>query len=384
MSSDKQNEVIDKRYEFVLLFDVQDGNPNGDPDAGNLPRIDPETGHGLVTDVCIKRKVRNYVLAKHGGRQPYEIYVMERAVLNQQHARAYGAKAITLASSVEGPIPENVPDRESLIARLPEGFEAAEGDEEGTYIGKYDGSLDKAELKEALSGIKEEFGKQAHDYFKALASTTKSRKASAQERESARDWMCDKFFDIRCFGAVMTTKVNAGQVRGPVQLTFARSIDPIVSLEHSITRMAVATEEEAAKQQGDNRTMGRKATVSYALYRAYGFVSPALAERVDGRRVQGTGFTHRDLDLLWEALVSMFEHDRSAARGLMTTRALIIFEHDSKLGNERASVLFDRVQVERRDPAKPARSFADYAVKVDGADLKEVRKSVPVQASATS
>lgn len=380
MSDETKNQVIDKRYDFVLLFDVQDGNPNGDPDAGNLPRVDPDTGHGLVTDVCIKRKVRNYVLAKHGGTRPYEIYVMERAVLNQQHARAYEAREITLASPVEGPIPENVPERASLIGCLPEGFEAAEGDEEGTYVGKYDGSLDKAELKEALKRIKEQFEKQAHDYFKELASKTKSRKASAEERESVRDWMCDNFFDIRCFGAVMTTKVNAGQVRGPVQFTFARSIDPIVSLEHSITRMAVATEEEAAKQHGDNRTMGRKATVPYALYRAHGFVSPGSAERVAGRKVQGTGFTKGDLDLLWEALVSMFEHDRSAARGLMTTRALIIFEHDSKLGDERASALFDRVRVNRRDPSKPARSFDDYGVAVDSEELKEVRKSVAVRA----
>jgi len=310
MSDDGKNEIVDKRYDFVLLFDVQDGNPNGDPDAGNLPRVDPETGQGLVTDVCIKRKVRNYVLTAKSGDPGYDIFIKEKSVLNQAIAEEYKNLGVKLTKE--------------------------RGDKEP--------------------------------------------KAHGEDVDRGRSAMCSRYFDIRTFGAVMSTGANAGQVRGPVQITFARSIDPIVSLEHSITRMAVATEKEAEDQGGDNRTMGRKATVSYALYRAHGFVSPALAEKVEGRRVQGTGFTNGDLDLLWQALVAMFEHDRSAARGLMTTRALIIFEHDSKLGDERASVLFDSVQVNRRDPSKPARSFADYAVKVDGAELKEVRKSVAVSA----
>jgi CRISPR-associated protein Csd2 len=311
--------VIDKRYDFVLLFDVQDGNPNGDPDAGNLPRVDPETGHGLVTDVCLKRKVRNYVLTAKTGEPGYDIFIKEKSVLNQAIAAEYASIGIDL---------ESAPTEEAD-------------------------------------------GKKRKD----------KGKAQGNEVEKGRAAMCARYYDVRTFGAVMSTGPNAGQVRGPVQLTFARSIDPIVSLEHAITRMAVATEEEAEKQGGDNRTMGRKATVPYALYRAHGFVSPALAEKVEGRRVQGTGLTNGDRDLLWEALVSMFEHDRSAARGLMTTRALIIFEHGSKLGDERASVLFDRVQVNRRDPSKPARSFADYEVNIDGAELKEVRKSVPAKAA---
>jgi CRISPR-associated protein Csd2 len=322
MSDDDKPEVIDKRFDFVLLFDVQDGNPNGDPDAGNLPRVDPETGHGLVTDVCIKRKVRNYVLTAKNGEPGYDIFIKEKSVLNQAITAEYASIGIDL---------ESAPKEEAD-------------------------------------------GKKRKDKGKAQGS----------EVDRGRAAMCARYYDIRTFGAVMSTGPNAGQVRGPVQITFARSIDPIVSLEHSITRMAVATEEEAEKQGGDNRTMGRKATVPYALYRAHGFVSPALAEKAEGRRVQGTGLTKADLDLLWEALESMFEHDRSAARGLMTTRGLIIFEHDSKLGNERASALFDRVYVERRDAPKPARRFEDYTVKVDGEDLKEVRKSVPARASAAS
>jgi CRISPR-associated protein Csd2 len=322
MSNDKKNEVIERRYDFVLLFDVQDGNPNGDPDAGNLPRVDPETGHGLVTDVCIKRKVRNYVLTAKNGDDGYDVFIKEKSVLNQAIEKEYKSLGIDL----------------------------------------------EAKPKNDIDGKKR----------------NEKGKAQGGEVDKGRAAMCKRYYDIRTFGAVMSTGPNAGQVRGPVQLTFARSVDPIVSLEHSITRMAVATQEEAESQGGDNRTMGRKATVPYALYRAHGFVSPALAEKAEGRRVQGTGFTNADLDLLWQALVSMFEHDRSAARGIMTTRALIIFEHNSKLGDDRASTLFERVVVTRRDPARPARSFKDYAVKVDGEDLKEVQKSVLVRASSAS
>lgn len=318
--SDTKSEIIDRRCDFVLLFDVQDGNPNGDPDAGNLPRVDPETGHGLVTDVCIKRKVRNYVLTAKSGADGHDIFIKEKSILNQAIEKEYASMKIDL----------------------------------------------QAKPKDEADGKKR----------------NEKGKAQGGEVDSGRAAMCRRYFDIRTFGAVMSTGPNAGQVRGPVQLTFARSVDPIVSLEHSITRMAVATTEEAESQGGDNRTMGRKATVPYALYRAHGFVSPALAEKTEGRRVQGTGLTKDDLDLLWEALVFMFEHDRSAARGLMTTRALVIFEHDSKLGDERASSLFERVKVTRRDPSKPARRFEDYEVKVDAEQLNEVRKSVPVKARA--
>ena len=278
------------RYDFVLLFDVKDGNPNGDPDAGNLPRLDAETGHGLVTDVALKRKVRNFVGLVNGEQPPYEIYVKEKAILNNQHKRAY------------------------------------------VGIGRED----------------------------LLAGDDKKRKGG-DAVDDARAWMCRNFFDVRTFGAVMSTGINCGQVRGPIQLTFARSVDPIVASEHSITRMAVATEAEAEKQEGDNRTMGRKHTVPYGLYRAHGFVSAFLAKQ--------TGFSDDDLALFWQALCQMFEHDRSAARGEMTTRGLYVFQHDSELGNAPAHALFERVQVQRKAGVEVPRSFADYAVSVAADDL---------------
>lgn len=301
---------IQKRYDFVLLFDVQDGNPNGDPDAGNLPRVDPETGHGLVTDVCLKRKVRNYVAITRGGAEGHGIFIQEKAILNLSIAGAYAGLGIDL---------------------------------EATPKSKADGAKRKSK-GEGQGG----------------------------EVDQARAWMCARYFDVRTFGAVMSTGANAGQVRGPVQLTFSRSIQPIVTLEHAVTRMAVTTEADAEKQGGDNRTMGRKATVPYGLYRAHGFVSPALAK--------GTGFSEADLGLLWDALEGMFEHDRSAARGLMSTRALIIFEHDSALGDAPAHSLFDKVAVEAR--RSPARAFTDYEVTVDGAKLSGVRAVFPAKPAA--
>ena len=274
---------LTNRIDFVYLFDVVDGNPNGDPDAGNLPRVDAETGMGLVTDVCLKRKIRNYVQATKEGVPGYDIFIKEKAVLNSLIDKAH-----------------NTP-----------------------------------EVKEA-----------------------EDRKKTA----AARDIMCRDYFDVRTFGAVMSTGKNAGQVRGPVQLTFSRSIDPIMVSEHSITRMAVATEKEAEKQNGDNRTMGRKATVPYGLYKCEGFISANLANQ--------TGFTAEDLDVLMDALRNMFDLDRSAARGLMTARALIMFRHDSLLGNAQAGELFERVKVRRREPADSvARSFSDYVVEVDESNM---------------
>lgn len=282
--------TIQNRYDFVLLFDVKDGNPNGDPDAGNLPRVDAETGRGLVTDVSLKRKVRNYVGIVKAEQPPFEIYVKEKAILNKQHERAYVAEGISLAG------------------------------EEG------------------------------------------KRKGGGQENvDKARQWMCGNFYDVRTFGAVMSTGVNCGQVRGPVQLTFARSVDPIVAQEHSITRMAVATEAEAAKQEGDNRTMGRKHTVPYGLYVTHGFVSSHLAAQ--------TGFSEDDLALLWEALSNMFEHDRSAARGEMATRGLYVFKHDSQLGNAHAHSLFARIQTTLKQGVTVPRDFADYSVSINEADI---------------
>jgi CRISPR-associated protein Csd2 len=286
---------LKNRYDFIYLFDVKDGNPNGDPDAGNLPRVDAETGNGLVTDVCLKRKVRNYVGLVKEEQPPYEIYVKEKAVLNSQHERAYIALGIDLS-----------------------------GDE--------------------------------------------GKRKGGDKTEEARKWMCQNFYDIRTFGAVMATKVNCGQVRGPIQLTFARSIDQVIASEHSITRMAVTTKEEAEKQGGDNRTMGRKFTIPYGLYRAHGFISAPLANQ--------TGFSEEDLDLFWEALQNMFEHDRSAARGLMIAQRLIIFKHASLMGNKSAQELFNRVTVERKK--EPARDFSDYKVSLDGKELGDFKTLVSV------
>ncbi len=272
--------LIQNRYDFVLLFDVQDGNPNGDPDAGNLPRIDPETGHGLVTDVCLKRKVRNFVQLEKGGTVPFDVFVKEKAILNNL--------------------------------------------------------IDEAHEQDAVKS-----------------------KEKGEKTEAARQFMCGKYYDVRTFGAVMSTGKNAGQVRGPVQLTFARSVEQIVPLEHSITRMAVATEAEAEKQQGDNRTMGRKFTIPYALYCCHGFISAPLAAQ--------TGFNEEDLDLFWQALIHMFEHDRSAARGLMSTRKLFVFKHENKMGNAPAHQLFDLINIQRtKDSSGPARSFKNYSVEIVG------------------
>ncbi|GAB2591732.1 type I-C CRISPR-associated protein Cas7/Csd2 [Nitrincola alkalisediminis] len=273
---------LNNRYEFIFLFDVKDGNPNGDPDAGNLPRVDAETGQGLVTDVCLKRKVRNYVGLVKEETPPYEIYIKEKAVLNRNNLRAYEA----------------------------------------------------LELK--------------HE----------SKKLPKKEEDAKKvtQWMCRNFFDIRTFGAVMSTEINTGQVRGPIQINFARSIDPIVSAEHSITRMAVTTEKEAEQQSGDNRTMGRKFTVPYGLYRCHGYVSANLAKQ--------TGFSEDDLQLFWDALINMLDHDRSASRGEMSPCALYVFKHESPLGNAPARKLFELVEVKKISEG-PARSFKDYQVIVD-------------------
>ena len=269
------------RHDFVFLFDVRDANPNGDPDAGNLPRVDPETGQGLVTDVCLKRKVRNYVQTTRGGAPPHEIYFSDGAVLNRQHQRAYDHARIK-------PVSKKLPT-----------------------------DLEKAR---EITGF-----------------------------------MCSNFYDIRTFGAVMSTAVNAGQVRGPAQLSFARSIDPVVASEHAITRASVTNE----KDIDNERTMGRKFTVPYGLYRAHGFINPFLAEQ--------TGFGDDDLNLLWESLQNAFQFDQSAARpaGSMAVRALIIFEHDSKLGAAPSHKLLDAVRVRRKPDVGVPRDFADYVVEID-------------------
>jgi CRISPR-associated protein Csd2 len=287
--------AVANRYEFVYLFDVSNGNPNGDPDAGNLPRLDPETNQGLVTDVCLKRKIRNYVSLEKEGGAGYAIYMQEKSVLNNQHELAW--KALDIPA-----------DAKDGYKKLPK------------------------------------------DVVKAKELT---------------DWMCANFFDVRTFGAVMTTGVNCGQVRGPIQMAFATSIDPVVPMEISITRMAVTTQKEAEEQSGDNRTMGRKHIIPYGLYRAHGFISAKLAER--------TGFSEYDLELFWRSLINMFEHDRSAARGEMAARKLIVFKHEHPMGNAPAHVLFDTVKVERvqGEAATPARSFGDYRVSIDSESLPQ-------------
>jgi CRISPR-associated protein Csd2 len=305
--------TLSRRHDFALIFDVTNGNPNGDPDAGNLPRLDPETNHGLVSDVSLKRKIRNYVELAQNGVAGHHIYVQEGAILNDQHRKAY-------------------------VALRPDDAKAAK-----------DAKLNPKDDAEAIG---------------------------------LRDWMCANFFDVRTFGAVMSTGINCGQVKGPVQMTFASSVEPILPVEITITRMAATNEAEKKKavegadgdQRSDNRTMGRKHIVPYGLYVAHGFISAKFAER--------TGFSDADLDLLFEALASMFEHDRSAARGEMTTRRLIVFRHDNALGNAPAHRLFDRINIGRNVDGEfrplddrglgnlaPARRFSDYIVKVDTSDL---------------
>ncbi len=271
-------ELIQNRYEFVILFDVKNGNPNGDPDGGNLPRIDPETGYGIVTDVCVKRKIRNYVEIVKGDQSPYCIYVKEKSILTERRKPAY----------------------------------------------------------EAVKDVKEKQDKVSQ----------------------GRQWMCQNFFDVRTFGAVMSTKENnCGQVRGPVQIAFSQSVDPIVPLEASITRMAVETAKEAESQDGDNRMMGRKTYIPYGLYRGHGFVSAPFARQ--------TGFSEEDLELLWTALANMFDHDHSASRGEMAIQKLIVFKHNSELGSGPSHKLFSLIKVEKINGDLPARSFTDYKVTVD-------------------
>ena len=271
--------ALNNRYEFVLLIDIKDGNPNGDPDAGNMPRLDPETNQGLVTDVCLKRKIRNYVELTQGDNPGYAIYMQEKVVLNDQNKKAYTELNLK-------PEPKKLP-------------------------------------KEA-------------DKAKALTK-----------------FMCNHFFDVRTFGAVMSTEVNTGTVRGAVQLAFARSIDPVFPQEISITRMAVTNEKDVEKE----RTMGRKHIIPYGLYRVHGFISAALAEK--------TGFSEEDLELLWKSLAEMFEHDHSAARGEMASQKLIIFKHADKLGSAPAHKLFDLIKVTAKNPNIPARHFSDYNVEIN-------------------
>jgi CRISPR-associated protein Csd2 len=307
------NEIIKNRYDFVYVFDVKDGNPNGDPDAANLPRIDAETGQGIVTDVCLKRKVRNYVQLIKEAEPPYDIFVKEKSILNQAIEKAF------------------------IIVGLTE---------------KKQKEYDK-ELKDLKSKLKEEEDETKIEELKRKIAEIKEK----MNNEKARKYMCQNYYDIRAFGAVLSTGMNAGQVRGPIQLTFARSVDQILSLEHSITRMAVATEKESEEQNGENHTFGRKSIVPYGLYVAHGFISANFAKQ--------TGFSEEDLELFWKALINMFENDRSAARGLMSARKLYVFKHANELGNAPANKLFELIKIKKKDENKPARNFSDYEININ-------------------
>lgn len=348
------------RYDFVLLFDVKDGNPNGDPDAGNLPRLDAETGHGLVTDVSLKRKVRNFVTVVHQYKRPHDIYVRERAVLGRSHVEAFKDLGITLGEETRVRVPAELRTALTEIT-LPDGATLDEAEEEAIDL-VLAPDVDKKAVQNWMKEVS--LAPKMKKLFSEVLKQSKGRKPTREESDRGRDWLCKNFFDIRTFGAVLSLKSapNCGQVRGPVQLTFARSVDPVVAMEHSITRVAVATEAEAEKQQGDNRTMGRKHTIPYGLYRAHGFVAAFLARQ--------TGFDDADLALLWQALEQMFEHDRSAARGQMSTRGLYVFEHESELGNAHAHALFDRLTIGRTsDAAAPVREFGAYCATFDGRPL---------------
>lgn len=348
---------LKNRIDFVYIFDVQDGNPNGDPDAGNLPRVDAETGMGLVTDVCLKRKVRNYVQVAKECFEGYDIYVKEKAVLGRSHVAAFNALGYKLGIESKKVIPEDYIE-ELSDAILFEGLSITDEEDECSLV--VAGDADKKAINEWLK--ESDLSKKTIAFVKSVLKDAKARKQTQEETEGGRRWMCSSFYDIRTFGAVLSLKSapNCGQVRGPIQFTFARSADPIAAMEHSITRMAVATEKEAEKQGGDNRTMGRKATVPYGLYVCHGFISANLANQ--------TGFSEEDLDLFWDALKNMFDVDRSAARGLMSAQKLIVFKHDSILGNAPANKLFDLVKVQKKCDGAP-RKFEDYQITIDKDNL---------------
>jgi CRISPR-associated protein Csd2 len=298
---------MNNRYDFVYLFDCKDGNPNGDPDAANSPRIDPQDMHGLVSDVCLKRKVRNFVSLAKLGSDRHQIYVQHHGVLEAVHKAAYEALGL---SAVE------------------------------------DASVDGANAAETESGSDK--GKKG-----------KAKRQPPKDVYAARAWICERYYDVRTFGAVMSTKLfNAGQVRGPVQIAFSRSIDSILPLDLSITRVAVANEKE---KQSKDTTMGRKNLIPYGLYRCHGFISAHLARE--------TGFNEDDLALFWQALTQMFDHDRSASRGTMSPQKLVVFKHQSMLGNAPAHKLFERVAVKRKESADVARAFSDYDFTVDKVEL---------------
>ncbi len=359
-----------RRHDFVLLFDVTDGNPNGDPDGGNMPRTDAETSHGLVTDVCLKRKIRNYVStyseyeATEEQAKRLNIFVEHHGVLNNQIRRAYTEQNIPTGK------PANEQIKEAAVLEilreykhlLPAAFTFtdSEGDAEEDVIPTlaYSGELTDAELKEELEKTEEMYqNKAVKKFIDTLVKKAGKPDKSRANAEKARKWMCENFYDVRMFGAVMSTGLNAGQVRGPVQLTFSRSFDPVLPQDLAVTRVAVTDAKDAEKLQ----TIGRKTLIPYGLYMMRGFYSSALAAQ--------TGVNNEDLALFWESLIKMWDFDRSASRGLMAPRGLYVFSHESKLGNAPAHKLFDRITAKLNNPGEPPRKFSDYAVSIDEANL---------------
>ncbi|PSR13452.1 type I-C CRISPR-associated protein Cas7/Csd2, partial [filamentous cyanobacterium CCP3] len=361
------------RHDFVLLFDVVDGNPNGDPDGGNMPRTDVETSQGLVTDVALKRKIRNYIstYAEYETENNQEatrlkIFVEHRGVLNDQIRRAYIEEGIPVGKSAKEVIANEgvLTGLRDLGSNLPSAFTFVDNDEDSGEVDatlEYSGELSDDELKEFYSHEDvDELFKQNKPLSKFIKDLVKKAGKPAKNRdnaEKAQKWMCQNFYDVRMFGAVMSTGLNAGQVRGPMQLTFARSIDPVQPQDLAVTRVAVTDAKDREKLQ----TIGRKTMIPYGLYRGYGFYSPHLASK--------TGVDSKDLELFWDALVKMWEFDRSASRGMMAPRGLYIFSHDNKLGNAPAHQLFERVQIKLNDGVSTPRQFSDYTVTLNEVDL---------------
>jgi CRISPR-associated protein Csd2 len=367
-----------KRHDFILLFDVTDGNPNGDPDGGNMPRTDAETSHGLVTDVCLKRKVRNYIStfseyeATEEQKTRLKIFIEHHGVLNDSIRRAYTEQGLKTGKPVTEPIKD-----ESLIEIIREQkhlladaftFNDNEGDDSEDVVATlvYTGELGDTELKEAYEQMGELYeNKAVKKLIDGVVKKAGKPDKNRDNTEKARKWMCENYYDVRMFGAVMSTGLNAGQVRGPIQLTFARSIDPVLPQDLAVTRVAVTDPKDREKLQ----TIGRKTLIPYGLYQGHGFYSPCLAAQ--------TGVKEIDLKLFWDALMNMWDFDRSASRGLMALRGLHIFSHDNKLGNAPAHVLFDRIQVKLKDPNSVPRKFKDYEViiqkgEVPGVTLKSL------------
>jgi CRISPR-associated protein Csd2 len=340
-----------KRHDFVLLFDVTDGNPNGDPDGGNMPRTDPETLQGLVTDVALKRKVRNYVaiVAEDMDDPRLKIFVEHRSVLNDQIRRAYTAQGIKTGKPVTERVdPKLLEGLRGMVNDLPSAFTFTDAVEDEPATLEYSGELTPEELKTALDEmeIETQLPKQVRKFIEDTAKKSGKPDKNRDNADKARGWMQENFYDVRMFGAVMSTGLNAGQVRGPLQLTFARSVDPVLPRDLAVTRVAVTDAKDREKLQ----TIGRKAQIPYGLFLGYGFFSPHLAK--------GTGVSESDLVLFWDALVNMWSFDRSASRGLMAPRGLYIFSHENKLGNAPAHKLFDLIKVPKLGGSP--RSFADY------------------------